>query len=305
LWLALAVGVVWYWILQSNIVPGDVDLRDLVFPLVALALVFIVLFFLGDWRRVEGAERRAHANLAVALAGTASLAGSLVLVGASLLLVPFVGNEFAAGPNPFAMLAALIGGFINSWVWAVVAARHAQRGPTVGHVAGLLLIAAAPHVALAIEHRRENAEFDRQRLAGNGCGAYRYGDTRSPMERHECFDLAERTRQSGVDGLARAVDVYAWGCREVREPASCVALAGLYERGEGVGRNWRRAHDLYAVGCGVLDPQSCIELARLVYDGRGTKPDPDRALLMWDTWCRRGHADACAHLERVHQSHQP
>ena len=286
--------VVFAWLLlRYTIGPilGDLD-DPIVIPLVAAALVLDLSAMLGFvlWRRsgaIDGWRSGTNLTLIVACAG--SLAGWFALGVAAIRVVEFLYDNQLAPLILFTVAGAFAAAVATSWFWAVEAARRLNGGPTGGYLVCVAVVAAAPYLAESVAHKREVARFERLQLAGNDCQARNSPTIGSKLVQEGCFDLAERTRQTDADALSRAIDIYAWGCM-AREPSSCAALAGLYERGEGVRRNLTKAHDLYAEACVLYrHAVSCVNMARMVYEGRGVvERNAAQAVILLDLACRGG-----------------
>ena len=304
--LAVAWPVLWFWSSELSRQAWTWGVL-LAVPSILVSAVVVVwsIFAFVVWK---DAGMSAFASAVAIAAGAGAVGGWFLLALAALFLVPWVGDVHVGigGPNPLGLLGTLVGGLAITWFCARVISWHFERAPTFGLIACLLSAAAVPCLGVSSYHARQDAEVERIHFAAEFCeeGNLEIDDHFKEIRHERCFELAERTR-NGVGGpkdLARAVDIYAWGCK-VFENSSCAALAVLYENGEGVAKDLKKAYQLYERSCGVPATAGCVQLGRMVREGRGVKRNPHRAEAIWGEACP-SVPGACTEMGRVYESGQ-
>lgn len=299
----LSIGVAWppLWFWLSQLFGGDAWTPGVVLP-VPLILVTGVA---AVWWVFTSVVWKAGETTTIA-AGAAAVGGWFLLPWAAVRLGPWIGSGHVGvgAPNPLWFLAAIVGAFAVSWFSAGRISRSTRRGPTVALTVSLLAVAATSCLSVLAFQASEQAEEERLRGVAEWCHTENSGLDADGKEirREGCVELAARVRASEPANLARAVDIYTWGCRQF-ESGSCAALARLHERGEGVSKDLAKARDLYSHGCAssyVTAAPSCIELGRMVHDGLGEKADVQRAYGVWGLSCER-RPDLCTAMGRRYE----
>jgi hypothetical protein len=231
----------------------------------------------------------------VTLAGFGAVAGWIVMGLSIAYVLPWAGavHGFAAWPNPVTTLLAFACALANSIGCSRIVARRLRRGPTIGLTASLMLVSFALltglGVYLNVQRSGQAAALRRGQEIGLGCEMGEYPFRRPSPER--CFELAEGTRKNadGADTRALAREIYEWGCG-AGEPSSCVGAGAMYENGDGLRADLRKAAELYARGC-HFSSEKCGELARVFNQAPGLVKESCRKVTF-----------ACVTLGRMYES---
>ncbi|HEM7134020.1 tetratricopeptide repeat protein [Providencia rettgeri] len=99
---------------------------------------------------------------------------------------------------------------------------------------------------------------------------------------------------------------------ECRQGSSynCYAAGGDYQRGEKVRQDYKKAKELYEIGCNGGDLNACTRLANLYLEGKGTPKNKQYAKeLHMDTCFRSSHTpdnydpgvESCIHLGKIYK----
>jgi hypothetical protein len=70
-------------------------------------------------------------------------------------------------------------------------------------------------------------------------------------------------------------------------------MGTLYERGEGIEKDYLKAMGLYRKSCEQLDSLGCTRLAMLFEKGLGIEKDLASALQLYKEACKLGEPSAC------------
>ncbi|MFP4600705.1 MAG: SEL1-like repeat protein [Persicimonas sp.] len=118
-----------------------------------------------------------------------------------------------------------------------------------------------------------------------------------------CYDLGVLYEQGEVvdRDLKRAFELYEKACMaEEPDEVACNNLAVMYQQGEAVEQDTERAAELYRRACEQGSMLGCRNLAKRYVDGRGVEKNPARAGALLEKACQLGHAEACPQLTYLH-----
>jgi len=108
-------------------------------------------------------------------------------------------------------------------------------------------------------------------------------------------------RMDSAEGAAAARETLKRGC-DLGSGAACAHLAFLYATGKGVGKDDRRATELYVRSCDRGDVQGCYNVGLMADDGRGGPRDFARAAARYDEACAMGSSTACTNLGFLYEN---
>jgi TPR repeat protein len=114
----------------------------------------------------------------------------------------------------------------------------------------------------------------------------------------DCTNLGyvyERGIGVGVDYRA-AAGYYEKACNAGR-PVGCSNMGILYDQGRGVGQDFKKAADLYRRACDMGGGTGCNNLAFLHEKGNGVKKDARKALDLYRRGCDKGSDRACNNVK--------
>jgi len=84
--------------------------------------------------------------------------------------------------------------------------------------------------------------------------------------------------------------------------SSCTATGYLYENGQGVQKDRRKAIKFYMMGCNGGDSDGCTKLGYIYRTGEETKEDKKQAMKFFKKGCDSGNADGCTNVGMIYYS---
>ncbi|WP_276712039.1 tetratricopeptide repeat protein [Campylobacter rectus] len=78
---------------------------------------------------------------------------------------------------------------------------------------------------------------------------------------------------------------------------SCDYIGFLYDNGQGIGQDYKKASELFLKACDMGSPIGCYTLGVLYTNGRGVKQDCKKAIKLYSKACDMGFQPGCDNTE--------
>lgn len=93
---------------------------------------------------------------------------------------------------------------------------------------------------------------------------------------------------------------YKKGC-DNKNGESCLELGHLYDKGNGVKQDYKKANEYYKLGCNLKDGASCFGLGFLYHEGKGVRQDKIKAKNYFGLACDEGSQGGCDNYKELNK----
>jgi TPR repeat protein len=80
---------------------------------------------------------------------------------------------------------------------------------------------------------------------------------------------------------------------------ACLNLGFIYEAGDGVAKDYKKAKKLYQKACELNSKEGCKYLAFFYEYGKGVEKDIKKAIYFYQKSCEQGLKSACTKLQEI------